>query len=251
MGTADAVVGDVVAVAAALRDAASRGSILAAEATYTLTQDAVVTGAPLTVGSAEARRPPSGGAGGARRGGSTPRSSAGSRSWRGCVWSSTRRGRSCRIVTVLGEPGIGKTRLGRELTTTLASEATTLVGRCFSYGKGQTFLPLIDAFQQLDLAAALGDDTEGELATTRLDMLAGTQEADTLGEAYWAVRRLLEALAGASGAADPRRCPLGRAGPARPPRLPRRTRHGRARAPTYSRGRSSSGRVARNSSSGR
>jgi DNA-binding SARP family transcriptional activator len=103
--------------------------------------------------------------------------------------------RCCRVVTVLGEPGIGKTRLARELTTTLAGEATTLVGRCFSYAKGQTFLPLVDAFQQLDLAAALGDSAEGELATTRLVALARPQEADTLGETYWAVRRLLEALA--------------------------------------------------------
>ncbi len=128
---------------------------------------------------------------------STRRSSAAPRSWRACAPRSRRRKRSkrCRVVTVLGEPGIGKTRLGRELTTALADEATTLVGRCFSYGKGQTFLPLLDPLQELDLAAALADDPEGELATTRLAALASTQDAGTLGESYWALRRLLEALA--------------------------------------------------------
>jgi DNA-binding SARP family transcriptional activator len=101
----------------------------------------------------------------------------------------------CGVITILGEPGIGKTRLARELTTALATEATTLVGRCFSYGKGQTFLPLLDALQRIDIAATLADDPEGELAINRLATLAGTHDAGTLGETYWALRRLLEALA--------------------------------------------------------
>ena len=111
------------------------------------------------------------------------------------AFDAAREERRCRVVTVLGEPGIGKTRLGRELTGVLAGEATALVGRCFSYGKGQTFLPLLDALQELDLAATLAEDPEGELATARLAALAGAQDTGTLGEAYWALRRLVEALA--------------------------------------------------------
>jgi DNA-binding SARP family transcriptional activator/tetratricopeptide (TPR) repeat protein len=103
--------------------------------------------------------------------------------------------RRCRIVTVLGEPGIGKTRLGRELAESLAPVADTLIGRCVSYGKGLTFLPLLDALREVDATAAMASDPEGALASTRLAALDGAPDAGTLGESYWAVRRLLESLA--------------------------------------------------------
>ena len=103
--------------------------------------------------------------------------------------------RRCRVVTVLGEPGIGKTRLGREFVESVAGEAETLVGRCVSYGKGLTFLPLVDALRDLDVSATLASDADGELASARLAALDGAPDAGTLGESYWAVRRLLEALA--------------------------------------------------------
>ena len=103
--------------------------------------------------------------------------------------------RRCRVVTVLGEPGIGKTRLGRELVESLADSAHALVGRCVSYGKGLTFLPLIDALRDLDVSATLASDPDGELASARLAALDSATDAGTVGESYWAVRRLLEALA--------------------------------------------------------
>ena len=102
--------------------------------------------------------------------------------------------RRCRVVTVLGEPGIGKTRLGRELVESLADSAHALVGRCVSYGKGLTFLPLVDALRDLDVSATLASDPDGELASARLAALDSATDAGTLGESYWAVRRLLEAL---------------------------------------------------------
>ena len=101
----------------------------------------------------------------------------------------------CRVVTVLGEPGIGKTRLGRELVESLADSVHALVGRCVSYGKGLTFMPLVDALRDLDVSATLASDPDGELASARLAALDGATDAGTLGESYWAVRHLLEALA--------------------------------------------------------
>jgi DNA-binding SARP family transcriptional activator len=102
--------------------------------------------------------------------------------------------RRCVATTVVGEPGIGKTRLARELARRL--DAAVLVGRCAAYGEGATFLPLVDALRDVDAAAALAGDDDAELVAKRIAGLAGAaQEPGSLGESYWAVRRLLEELA--------------------------------------------------------
>jgi class 3 adenylate cyclase/tetratricopeptide (TPR) repeat protein len=67
--------------------------------------------------------------------------------------------RSCRLVTVLGPPGIGKSRLALELVAMLADEASVLSGRCLPYGEGITYWPLVEIFREAgaedELAAAL------------------------------------------------------------------------------------------------
>ena len=52
----------------------------------------------------------------------------------------------CRVVTVVGDPGIGKTRLARELALREGGETTVLVARCIAHGQGVTFLPLLERF---------------------------------------------------------------------------------------------------------
>src|SRR3954454_18554664 len=60
--------------------------------------------------------------------------------------------RSCRLFTVVGPAGIGKSRLSAELCASLRDEATTVTGRCLAYGDGITFWPLVE------IASALGSD---------------------------------------------------------------------------------------------
>jgi predicted ATPase len=102
---------------------------------------------------------------------------------------------SCRLFTVLGPPGIGKSRLAGELDSLLGGRATTVAGRCLPYGEGITFWPLAEILGSLgDLEEALGD--EAQSVQLLLDGLTGAAEpAASTEEAFWAVRRAFEARA--------------------------------------------------------
>ena len=59
--------------------------------------------------------------------------------------------RTPRLVTVLGDAGIGKTRLIRELWQLLSDEASRPLlrtGRCLSYGEGITYWPLTEVLKE-------------------------------------------------------------------------------------------------------
>jgi len=103
--------------------------------------------------------------------------------------------RSCRLFTVLGPPGIGKSRLAGELGALLGERATTAVGRCLPYGEGITFWPLAEILGSLgDLTEALGEDAG--TVQQLLDGLTGASDtAASSEEAFWAVRRAFEACA--------------------------------------------------------
>ena len=55
------------------------------------------------------------------------------------AYEEARERRGCRLVTVVGPAGIGKSRLVRELVASVADEAIVLTGRCLAYGEGITF----------------------------------------------------------------------------------------------------------------
>jgi tetratricopeptide (TPR) repeat protein len=108
--------------------------------------------------------------------------------------------RRSRLILILGEAGIGKTRLASELATELDGKATVLVGRCVSYGKGATYLPLTEVIlkvqERRELSELLAGDQHAKLIAARLADLAGEAEAPPSGgETFWAVRRAFEALA--------------------------------------------------------
>jgi len=109
----------------------------------------------------------------------------------------------CRVVTVIGEAGIGKTRLIRELLARVADEARVFVGRCVSYGAGATYLPIAEIVRQavsdpsLEALEALleGEDDAEQVALRVADLVGVTESPAAPGEAFWAVRRFVEALA--------------------------------------------------------
>ena len=70
-----------------------------------------------------------------------------------------------------------------------------LVARCIAHGQGVTFLPLLGALRRAEPELALAGEPDADLVLTRLAALAEGAQAAPLGESYWAVRRLLEALA--------------------------------------------------------
>ncbi|HEY7452108.1 MAG TPA: adenylate/guanylate cyclase domain-containing protein [Candidatus Limnocylindria bacterium] len=68
------------------------------------------------------------------------------------------------LVTLYGEPGVGKSRLTVEFLATLKSwdpAPTVLRGRCLSYGSGVTFWPLAEILKSL--AGALDSDSPAEV----------------------------------------------------------------------------------------
>jgi class 3 adenylate cyclase len=106
--------------------------------------------------------------------------------------------------TVLGDAGIGKSRLAKEFAQALGSDARILTGHCLAYGDGITFWPLREVLLQAagprgfdGLAKLLvGEDDDEWIAAQVAVAIGPTQEPGTANELFPAVRRLFEALAG-------------------------------------------------------
>jgi class 3 adenylate cyclase/tetratricopeptide (TPR) repeat protein len=130
----------------------------------------------------------------------------------GRAYSRTAAEPRCRLVTVLGAAGIGKSRLVRELTRDVVGEARVLFGRCLPYGDGITYWPLAQIVRE---AAEIGVELEAEEARSRVAALVGGHESAELvaerlaaaiglggtsarpEEIAWAARVFLERLASA------------------------------------------------------
>ena len=113
--------------------------------------------------------------------------------------------RCCRLATVVGEAGVGKSRLIDELIRSVEGEVTILRGRCLPYGDGITFWPLAEAVREgaqiaerdtteeaLDkLSALTGDDDVTERVASAIGLAATPFPVQEL---VWGARRLLEWL---------------------------------------------------------
>jgi len=191
-GTAERLAtGDALNVAARLQGAAAPGEVLIAEATRLLAGDAV------DVEAVEAL---------ALKGKSEPvaafrllgaRTAGERRQDRVFVgrerelellsdaWGQVVAGQRCELVTVVGEPGIGKSRLAAEALALIG--ARVVRGRCLSYGAGITYWPVVEVVKQLGV---LPSDPAAAAAIRSL--LRESEAGTSAQEIGWAFRKLLE-----------------------------------------------------------
>ena len=118
--------------------------------------------------------------------------------------------RECHLLTVLGDAGVGKSRLVQEFAREVGAEAMVLHGRCLPYGEGITYWPLADVVRDI---VNSGGTTDVEPSAEAIAALLPHEEragliAELISEAlglsgsvagseqtFWAVRKLFESLA--------------------------------------------------------
>ncbi|HEU5243380.1 MAG TPA: adenylate/guanylate cyclase domain-containing protein [Gaiellaceae bacterium] len=101
------------------------------------------------------------------------------------AWDRALTGRRCELVTVVGDPGVGKSRLVAEALALIDSRVVR--GRCLSYGEGITYWPVVEVVKQLD---ALPDD--GQAASAIRSLLGSSETVAGTDEIAWGFRKLLE-----------------------------------------------------------
>ena len=213
------VTGDAVNLAARLEQAATPGEILLGESTYRLVRDGVAADPvdPFHVkGKSEPvqayrlrlvivdvpRRP--------RRVGTGMVGRREDLETLARIFAEVAEGLRFRAATIVGEPGVGKSRLAEEFVSDVAGRATVFAGRCLSYGEGITFWPLAEivrdaaAIRDEDtqegardrVRALLRDEEDGEVVADRvaqaIGLTGGTASAQ---EIAWAFARLFRTLA--------------------------------------------------------
>jgi hypothetical protein len=101
------------------------------------------------------------------------------------AWRHAQAEQRCELVTVVGDPGIGKSRLVAEALSGV--DVRVVQGRCLPYGDGITYWPVVEVIKQL---ATLPSDPAAAAAIRSL--LGESDAATSAEEIAWAFRKLLE-----------------------------------------------------------
>jgi class 3 adenylate cyclase/tetratricopeptide (TPR) repeat protein len=121
---------------------------------------------------------------------------------------------ACRLVTIIGDAGVGKTRLLREFSRAVEGTSQVVRGRCLAYGDGVTYWPILEIVRA---AARIAEDDPADVAMSKITELAddpddeaddpvaiASRVASAIGlsavpfrgpELFWGIRRMLEAMA--------------------------------------------------------
>jgi class 3 adenylate cyclase/tetratricopeptide (TPR) repeat protein len=101
------------------------------------------------------------------------------------AWRRAQSEQRCELVTIVGEPGIGKSRLVAEAVAEIG--ARTVRGHCLPYGAGIVYWPVVEVIKQLRALPSHPD------AAAAIRSLLGQSEQDASpDEIAWAFRKLLE-----------------------------------------------------------
>ncbi len=119
---------------------------------------------------------------------------------------------AARMLTVVGDAGVGKSRLIKEFADRAGERAAVLRGRCLPYGDGITFWPFAEIVRE---AAAIGSEDTPEIGMNKMRALLGGQTdggeherivervAAVIGlsaaqfpltELFWGARKFIEAI---------------------------------------------------------
>ena len=215
------VTGDTVNTAARLEQGAAAGEILVGEATARLVGSAVTLEARTALAARGKAKPLPAYRilGVAERHGSIERrldtplvGRQEELAWLASALDLAMDGRRAVGRTVVGDAGVGKSRLIHEFVAANRSRARVVRGRCLPYGEGITWWPVAEvvraeagiaseddrATATAKLGSLLEGTTEGPDVAVRLAGLIGlSDEPVPAAEAPWALRHLLEALAAA------------------------------------------------------
>jgi tetratricopeptide (TPR) repeat protein len=94
------------------------------------------------------------------------------------TWGRAVAERRCDLLTIVGEAGVGKSRLVAEALASLGARVAQ--GRCLPYGEGITYWPVVEIINQLGAAQAyyeLGRLEDAEAWADRGAKLAGSDDA--------------------------------------------------------------------------